>query len=266
MSESIFIDDANFTNIIGEYRDYPYSLFQQYKGALFTPKLKSTLFQDAGMLVPVQNVGDQVKVIADQSGHGNHLVCPSVSGLPTYQEVNGSGVVRFSGAQRGFLMSGPGLEILAGARQSLALFRATLPNISTFRTAFRFNVSGGNTTMLGLETGDPATTLALNLRRGVADAATSNTYSRSANKELFTVDVDWTAGRFDSYRNSSEKISKILPSIGSTPASASNGVYLGEFDNTRYAQMDFAGLMILSGEGDLTSERAQLETWMNNNT
>lgn len=266
MSESIYIDDASFSNIIGEYREYPYSLFQRYKGGLYTPKNKVTLFQDATMLVPVQNVGDPVKVISDQSGNGNHFVCPSSSGLPTYQEVNGSGVVRFSGAQRGYVLSGSSLEMFAGAQQGLVLFSSRLPSISTYRTAFRVNVSGGNVTMLGLETSDPATNLNVIARRTATDVDTVNTYVRSANKDLFTMDVDWATGRYDTYRNSSEKQSKVIPSTGMVPPSVANGIYLGEFNNTRYAQMDFSGLIMLAGAGPLTLERAALEAWMVANT
>jgi hypothetical protein len=56
---------------------------------LYDPAIKTSLFQDAAMTVPVAADGDPVGAMRDLSGHGHHLLQTSATARPVYKTEGG---------------------------------------------------------------------------------------------------------------------------------------------------------------------------------
>lgn len=269
MTESVLISTANFTKIIGQLKSFPFNLFDTFKGAIYTPWDKSTLFQDSAMTQPVTAVDQKVYVIKDMSGNGFHWIANSEAARPVYKEVNGKGVVRFTAAatgkiaSHGMTMAPAGLSIFSGVSSAIVINALNLAGINpSWRFAFRINVQSGNTQLMSIDTTNGTGKIGLTYKRVHADAIQSSLYSFANKKEVYTFDADYIAGTMKTYKDQSELNSQNLASTGALPSGNNNGIYLGNFNSTGYATMDFHGGIMLAGASSLNQYRIELEDWL----
>lgn len=262
MTESVLISTANFTKIIGQFKQFPYSLFDTFKGAIYTPWDKSTLFQDVAMTQVVTTVGQPVRAIKDVSGLGNHLLSITTESFATYQEVEGKGVVRFNGTSSGFNIASSGLSIFSSIESAMFIAELNLDGISTYKTVFQANTES-NDQRFKLGTADNASNIVLSGRVLTGQAAATATLAKASGRALYSNLINYKDGAMNTKIGTSSA-SANLSASGVTSGNASNGIFFGNYNSTAYAAMDFHGGIIITGASSLNQHRADLENWLIN--
>ncbi len=262
MSESIFIENANFTKTVGILRPSPYNLFDRFDGGIHTPWVKASLFQDLAMQVPVAADGDPVRVIADRSGNDYHYVAPSDARRGIYREADGVFAGIDCSGSKGYSLSGDALGVLSGVGNALVCLAVNLDAITTYRSVFRIN-NESNTERLALGTKGSAAQLELISRRAVGETAAAVYVARPTGTHIYSSVANYAAGTNAQYidHNAASGVgSGSVP--GNTSGGVANGAFLGHYaEGSSFANMRFYGGVILAGAASVEAVRLEVEQY-----
>lgn len=264
MTESVLISTANFTKTIGQIKQFPYNLADQsgVKMGIYLP-IKSKLFKDLDMTQPVTTIDDPVRVMVDLSGNGNHWVAPSDAARPLYKETAGKGYLKFDGTSSSMALNTSGLGIFSKANYAVVINALNLTNmvLTSWKYAFILNTLG-NTPQFSVDSVVGNGSIGMRFKRINADATAQVSYPRTADTEMFTFDASYVAGNVKTYKNMSGEISTTLGSTGQLPDGSANTAWLGNYNGSGFAEMEYHGGVLIATQTQIPNLRQDLENWM----